>query len=394
MILKQLFPLAAIFASALITTFTHAAEPDDLSTIHHQQQQPPKGKAFDHILIILLENTNYALAASDPYLQHLSQTGILLTNYHALTHPSQPNYIASIAGDYYGLNKDHDCSIPANYSTIVDLLEPKHLTWKTYQEDMPEICYKSSYTGDGLYFRKHNPFVTHESIAGNATRCKNVVPASQLPLDLFAAASSSSTTTPETPLPNYMYYTPNMINNGHNTTVRDASLFLSTFLPPLLTSPAILHSNTLVAITFDETEDYTIGDNLVYTLLLGSNDLVMPPSLKNTTDSTFYTHYSLLSTVESNWDLGNLGRNDANKKLANVFKLVADRTGYQNLEVATTIADVGLFNETIPGFLTGVPHRKSSSHGSPASSPSHANTFILSSSTILVTIAFVVAATV
>lgn len=263
---------------------------------------------------------------------------------------------------------------------------------------MPEVCYKPAQApgiidaqgvlrGDGLYFRKHNPFVIHESIAGNATRCDNIVPASQLPLDLIAA--SSLTTTPGTPLPNYMYYTPNMINDGHNTTVRDATLFLSSFLLPLLTSPAFLQSNTLVVITFDETEDYTIGDNLVYTLLLGSNDLVIPPSLKNTTDSTFYTHYSLLSTVESNWDLGNLGRNDANKKLANVFKFVAERTGYQNFEVAG--ADVGMFNETVPGFLTGAPHRKSSHD--PASSPSHANTFVpLSTKSLLVTIAFFVAA--
>ncbi|KAF9547967.1 hypothetical protein EC957_007480 [Mortierella hygrophila] len=371
-----------MFAS-LLATFTHAAKPDNPP---NNQQQPPKGKAFDHIFIIFLENTNYALAASDPFFQHLSQIGITLTNYHALTHPSQPNYIASIAGDYYGINNDYDTSIPANYTTIVDLLESKHLTWKTYQEDMPEVCYKLPWTPDGLYFKKHNPFVIHESIAGNATRCKNVVPDSQLPLDLFAA--SSPTINPGVPLPNYMYYTPNMLNDGHNTTVRDASLFLSSFLPPLLASPAFLHTNTLVVITFDETEDYTISDNLVYTLLLGSNDFVIPPSLKNTTDATFYTHYSLLSTVESNWDLGNLGRNDANKTLANVFKVVADKTGYQNIEVAS--ADVGVFNETIPGFLTGVPHQRSP-HG-PTSSPSHANAFVpLSTSCLLVTIAFIAA---
>lgn len=51
MIVTQLLPLAAILVSSL-TTFTHAAIPDD-----RQQQQPPKGKAFDHILIIFLENT-------------------------------------------------------------------------------------------------------------------------------------------------------------------------------------------------------------------------------------------------------------------------------------------------------------------------------------------------
>ena len=55
MIFTQLLPLAAFLASSL-ATFTHAAKPDEPPTIN-QQQQPPKGKAFDHILIILLENT-------------------------------------------------------------------------------------------------------------------------------------------------------------------------------------------------------------------------------------------------------------------------------------------------------------------------------------------------
>jgi hypothetical protein len=30
----------------------------------------------------------------------------------------------------------------------------------------------------------------------------------------------------------------------------------------------------------------------------------------NAYDSTHYDHYSLLRTIESNWELGNLGRND------------------------------------------------------------------------------------
>ncbi|KAG0215154.1 hypothetical protein BGX33_001483 [Mortierella sp. NVP41] len=284
MFFRALLPLAV---AALLFTVTHGAVGNP--------QLPPKGKSFDHILIIVLENTNYALAASDSILTSLSQQGIVLTNYHALTHPSQPNYIASIAGDYYGLNNDIVTTIPANYTTIVDLLEQKHLTWKTYQEDMPDVCAAQSEVS-GLYFQKHNPFVVHQSIAKNATRCKNVVPATQLSADLAAAAAaaaaaSTAATTgtsggASAQLPNYMYYTPNMINDGHNTTVRDATKWLSTFLPSLLFNPAYQASNTLLVITFDETEDYFIQDNLVYTLLLGSSDSVIPAALKNTTHST------------------------------------------------------------------------------------------------------------
>ncbi|KAG0214797.1 hypothetical protein BGX28_001432 [Mortierella sp. GBA30] len=292
-----------------------------------------KGKAFDHIFIVFLENTNYALAASDPILQSFAPQGIVLENYHGVTHPSEPNYIASIGGDYWGLNDDDFHAIPSNYTTIVDLLEKKNITWKAYQEDAPTPCF-TGFQNQGLYFRKHNPFIIYDSIATNPARCNNVVPATQLQKDVDAGA-----------LPSYSFYTPNMINDGHNTTVADASKWLNSFLPPLLANINFIN-NTLVVVTFDETEDYKIP-NRVWSLLLG--DVVA--NLKNTTDSTYYTHYSLMSTVESNWDLGNLGRQDANATVSNVFNVVANLTGYKNVNVTT---GPGL-NGTEPGFLAPAP---------------------------------------
>lgn len=78
--------------------------------------------------------------------------------------------------------------------------------------------------------------------------------------------------------------------------------------------------NTLVLVTFDETHTYTIG-NRVMGILLGD---AVPTSLHNTTDSTFYDHYSEISTVEANWGLHHLGRWDVG---ANVFNLVGEKTG-------------------------------------------------------------------
>jgi len=36
-------------------------------------------------------------------LKELQKLGISLTNYNAVTHPSEPNYIAAAGGDYFGL---------------------------------------------------------------------------------------------------------------------------------------------------------------------------------------------------------------------------------------------------------------------------------------------------
>lgn len=57
---------------------------------------------------------------------------------------------------------------------------------------------------------------------------------------------------------------------------------------------------------FDETERYYIR-NRVFSVLLGD---VIPENEWGTEDSRSYDHYSMLATVEDNWDLGSLGLND------------------------------------------------------------------------------------
>ena len=88
----------------------------------------------------------------------MAKQGVLLTNYFGLTHPSQPNYVASVGGDYFGLDNDGMVTIPANVSTLVDLLDSKAIEWREYLEDVPGPGFMgtSSNTGGQLaYVRKH-----------------------------------------------------------------------------------------------------------------------------------------------------------------------------------------------------------------------------------------------
>lgn len=98
-----------------------------------------------------------------------------------------------------------------------------------------------------------------------------------------------------------------------------AGAWSRTFLEPLLSNPKFMNK-TLVLLTFDENETYTL-QNRVLAILLGD---AVPEKLVGTTDSTFYDHYSEISTVEANWGLDTLGRFDVG---ANVFALVAAQTG-------------------------------------------------------------------
>jgi hypothetical protein len=53
--------------------------------------------------VIWLENTDYTMAVADPNLAYLATLGITLTNYFGVTHPSEPNYVAAVGGDNFGM---------------------------------------------------------------------------------------------------------------------------------------------------------------------------------------------------------------------------------------------------------------------------------------------------
>ena len=100
-----------------------------------------------------------------------------------------------------------------------------------------------------------------------------------------------------------------MVDDGHDTTIDFAASWVEYWLFPLLNDTNFNDNRTLILLTFDETETYTIN-NRIFAVLLGG---AIPDGSRGTVDSTYYTHYSSLSTVEANWGLGSLGRGDTNK---------------------------------------------------------------------------------
>jgi len=70
-----------------------------------------------------------------------------------ITHPSEPNYVASVSGDTQGVTDDSFNAIDSSVKTVVDLLEAKGISWGEYQEDMPSTGYTGMQSGE--YVRKH-----------------------------------------------------------------------------------------------------------------------------------------------------------------------------------------------------------------------------------------------
>ncbi len=268
----------AALAFALGLCFVGAAQ---------SQAQPPAavqpGKRFQHVLIVVLENEAYEAALQNDYLKQLAARGSSFAHYETLFKPSQPNYLAMVAGQNFGVVDNGVADVAG--ASIADLLERKGLSWKQYAQGFPGDCFRGGVRGD--YVRKHVPFISFRSVQDDPRRCANVVDAGA-----FDAKR----------LPHYAFYSPDNRNNGHDTNVDFAARWLQRFLDPLLNDPQVM-KDTLIVVTFDESDSKKRSE--VYTVLLG--DAVRQGYVSQQPVS----HYNLLRTIEDNFGLGTLEQADA-----------------------------------------------------------------------------------
>ncbi|CAG8460636.1 8038_t:CDS:2 [Diversispora eburnea] len=223
-----------------------------LNIIFASQSKPSvAGIYFDRIITIVLGNSKYDEAIKDPYLSFLASQGISLTEFHAVWHPSQPNYIAMICSSKSGVLTDFSQNI--NGPSLPILLEEKGISWKAYLENYPGKGFAGDYSDDRLYYRKHNPFISMNNIRNNKTLVSKIVNAEELTKD-------------------------------------------------------ISEGNSLLIITFDESSSYfdLSNYNHIYTTLIGPNVLT---SYKHQ-DNERYNHYDILPTIQINWNLSELGTNN------------------------------------------------------------------------------------
>jgi hypothetical protein len=265
------------------------------------------GKHFERVLIVVLENQNYASAMKNEYLNALSKEGAAFTNFQGLYHPSYPNYLAMIAGSSFGVHSDTQRLFADDnqHRTIGDLLD-----WKNYAEDYPSSPTDTEpFLGDhdGKYARKHVPFLSFKKIQMRSFN--NVVAVdTRNPRNAFITDVDMFRDDPKVhPLPRYMLYSPNLDDDGHDPVLnlRKGLEKASTWLRNFFTIWFPLDEKvrgTLVVVTFDESEGHN-NDNRIYTVILGS--MVKPGEV-----STNYDHFSVLRTIEDNFGLPQLNSGD------------------------------------------------------------------------------------
>src|SRR5579859_1243852 len=270
-----------------------------------------KAHHFDRVVIIVLENVDYEVASQNKDLAALAVKGASFTNFHALFHPSYPNYLAMVAGTDFGIHEkgrlradnQENFANDAAHRTIADRLVAAGLEFKQYAEELPDepcpwqVSGQNVFTKKGNYVRRHVPFLSFREV--QEKWCDHVIRVDSSRSDNFFAQDAKKG------LVAYSFYTPNLNHDGHDTTVDVAAAWLKNFLND--TFPEKLRQGMLVIVTFDESGGNE--DNRVFTMFLG--DMVKDASQQDPKAlARRYTHYSVLRTIEDNFGLPYLTAND------------------------------------------------------------------------------------
>lgn len=222
----------------------------------------------DRVVVVVMENRPYDVVRTQPYTASLIASGAELANSYAMTHPSQPNYLALWAGSTLGVI-DNTCPAPGSPFAAANLgqaCELGGLTWAAYVEDLPSVGWVGCTFNGGLYTRKHAPW-THFSNASHS----NEHPYGDLAAVLAANA-----------LPNLTFVIPNNCNNSHDCTVEQGDAWLAANVPAILNA---LGARGMLILTWDE-DDGTSGNHIL-TVLKGP--LVQPSAVSFQS----VTHYGI-----------------------------------------------------------------------------------------------------
>jgi len=334
---------------------------------------------LDHVLVIVLENHNSFTSFGSigildnpqaPQIQALAKKYNVAPNYHAVWHPSLPNYVAMITGDWVGtdvigtghtypvgstvgISDDDSASVstdygpPANPSkhrwtvqlpSVAGQLVKAGKDWRAYLQNIPfSGTTLANWPGDNntakLYAVKHNPFPYVAEIQNDPAQFAKQVPIEQLFSDLGSGQ-----------LPAFSYIVPDQCRDMHgignplapcggvfdtdDNDVKRGDDETGWLVNAITGSPTWHRGRNALFIVFDEgngpltcSYDPDAGiDTAPGSLLPGAdcyapnnfNDRVVLIAITNygvrgVQDTRFHSHFSLLKTIEAAFGLSYVG---------------------------------------------------------------------------------------
>lgn len=299
---------------------------------------------YDHIVVIVEENRSYATILDRneaPAIAALAQTYGQATEMFAERHPSEPNYVAMLGGDTFGIADDDswycvpgstrpNCKGSDKPGFAVHLIEgpnlasqlaAKGLGWRAYLEDLPapgSLAIFSPETATApaaLYAAKHTGFTNFATVHADPKLATELVGFDALKSDLQSGN-----------VPAFAYVVPNQCNEMHGIDspkapadckgeglIRRGDAEIHELITEMQASPIWTHGNTAIVITWDEDDKADRAPGLPQSCcVVDANNpggghiptiVITNHGPRGLSDPTPYDHYSLLRTIEDAFGL-------------------------------------------------------------------------------------------
>jgi hypothetical protein len=234
---------------------------------HHRADVGPHASS---VVLVIMDGRDYDRVvgnAQAPFINGmLVPAAALMTDSHAVGHPSQPNYLALFSGSTQNIGDD---SCPHRFSTpnLGAEMIAAGKAFDGYSEAMP----KDGYAGCKAlpYVRKHNPWVDFTNVPASSNLIWFDLPGAQ---------------------PTVSIIVPDVCNDMRDCSTKTGDNWLKANLPAILQYDAA--NDGLLILTWDEAEPDSSGKNRIATLLLGP--MIAPAKYAQRID-----HYAVLHTIET-----------------------------------------------------------------------------------------------
>jgi len=227
---------------------------------------------LNHVILVVMENHSYDEVRTLPYIATLIQGSTSFSQSYAVSHPSQPNYLALWAASTLGISNDNcpPAGSPYAVANLGSACEVAGVSWKSYGENLPAVGSTVCSSTDKLYYRKHHACPDFSNL--NHTR---EGPYSQRAIDISAGT-----------LPAFAFVAPNMCDDMHDCSTTVGDTWLANNLPAMISA---VGPRGMVILTWDE--DDKSSANHILTVFAGG--AVKP----NPVNAQTITHYTVVRTI-------------------------------------------------------------------------------------------------
>ncbi len=269
--------------------------------------QPPRGRPeaaaaatpkVTKLLVFVEENHSLAqMRDGMPYTFRLAQRYGYASDYHALRHPSLPNYIAIAGGDTYGIRDDKGPAAHRITKQSVFGQARRHgRTAAVYAEGMTSSCRTSN---SGRYAVRHNPWTY---FVNNRAGCRL--------RDRSMAAFAPDVRRGS--LPRVGMVVPDLVHDAHDGSLATADAWFKKQMRTIFAGPDWKAGRLAVVLTADEDDRH--AGNVVLTT-------VIHPSQDHHVVTTRLTHYSLTRLYDEVAGLPYLHHAASAPSMAKAFRL-------------------------------------------------------------------------